>query len=55
MDVNISDPLTSTNVSMRKKVNDLTYHIVYWERFAETEVGSGPWGRWAQGVFKENI
>lgn len=37
LDVFISDPLTSTNVSMREKAKDLTYHIVYWERFAETE------------------
>ncbi|KAG7239127.1 hypothetical protein INR49_030007 [Caranx melampygus] len=37
LDVLITDPLTSTNVSMREQAKDLIYNIVYWERFAETE------------------
>lgn len=40
LDVLIADPLTSTNVSMRERAKDLFYSIVYWERFAETEVGA---------------
>ncbi|XP_070694232.1 interleukin-10 receptor subunit beta [Pempheris klunzingeri] len=31
LDVFISDPLTSTNVSMKDNLPELYYHIVYWE------------------------
>ncbi|KAM6978594.1 interferon alpha/beta receptor 1b-like isoform 2-T2 [Tautogolabrus adspersus] len=38
LDVFISDPLTSTNTSMRPLQEDLYYHILYWEKSEDTQV-----------------
>ncbi|XP_034416976.1 interferon alpha/beta receptor 1b-like isoform X2 [Cyclopterus lumpus] len=37
LEVVISDPLTSTNNSMRENYPDLYYHILYWERSIDTQ------------------
>ncbi|KAI3356620.1 hypothetical protein L3Q82_017832, partial [Scortum barcoo] len=37
LDVFISDPLTSTNSSMKDNLPKLYYYIVYWERFGNTQ------------------
>ncbi|XP_040057101.2 interferon alpha/beta receptor 1b [Gasterosteus aculeatus] len=34
LDVFISDPVTSTNISMKENHPELYYHVVYWERSA---------------------
>ncbi|XP_070770328.1 interleukin-10 receptor subunit beta [Enoplosus armatus] len=38
LDVFISDPLTSTNSSMKDHLSKLYYKILYWERSGDTEV-----------------
>ncbi|XP_078119147.1 interferon alpha/beta receptor 1b-like isoform X1 [Sander vitreus] len=37
LDIIISDPLTSTNSSMKDHIEDLYYHILYWERSVDTQ------------------
>ncbi|XP_038575682.1 interferon alpha/beta receptor 1b-like isoform X1 [Micropterus salmoides] len=37
LDVFISDPLTSTNSSMKEHLSKLYYHILYWERIVDTQ------------------
>ncbi|XP_073329319.1 LOW QUALITY PROTEIN: interleukin-10 receptor subunit beta [Pagrus major] len=37
LDVFISDPLTSNNISMRDKLDKLYFHIIYWEGTTESE------------------
>ncbi|XP_059198576.1 interleukin-10 receptor subunit beta [Centropristis striata] len=37
LDVILVDPLTSTNISMRVDVPDLSYHILYWERSEDAQ------------------
>ncbi|XP_029348802.1 interferon alpha/beta receptor 1b-like isoform X2 [Echeneis naucrates] len=37
LDVVISDPLTSTNSTMKDLLGDLYYHILYWERSADSQ------------------
>ncbi|XP_040912929.1 interleukin-10 receptor subunit beta isoform X2 [Toxotes jaculatrix] len=37
LDVFISDPLTSSNTSMRDTLRKIYYHILYWERSADTQ------------------
>ncbi|XP_040004470.1 interleukin-10 receptor subunit beta [Xiphias gladius] len=37
LDVFISDPLTSTNSSMKDNLPNMYYHILYWERSADTQ------------------
>ncbi|XP_042350103.1 interleukin-10 receptor subunit beta [Plectropomus leopardus] len=38
LDINISDPLTSTNSSMKDHLEELYYHIIYWERSEDTQM-----------------
>ncbi len=38
LDVFISDPVTSTNVSMKELIPDLYYLMEYWEGSADTQV-----------------
>ncbi|XP_022609662.1 interferon alpha/beta receptor 1b-like [Seriola dumerili] len=38
LDVSISDPLTSTNSSMKDLLPYMYYNILYWERSAETQI-----------------
>lgn len=40
LDVVVTDPLTSNNTSMREHVPNLYYHVQYWERQADGQVGS---------------
>ncbi|KAF3695200.1 Interferon alpha/beta receptor 1a Membrane-associated type I interferon receptor [Channa argus] len=40
LDVYISDPLTSTNISMKDHIATLYYHILYWENSADIQVQS---------------
>lgn len=40
LDVFISDPVTSTNISMKENHPELYYHVVYWERSAGQQVGN---------------
>lgn len=42
LDVVISDPLTSTNNSMKDNLPKLYYHILYWERSVNTQVENTP-------------
>ncbi|XP_010791430.1 interleukin-10 receptor subunit beta-like [Notothenia coriiceps] len=42
LDIVISDPLSSTNRSMREHHEDLYFHIRYWERSADGQVRSSP-------------
>ncbi|XP_031145549.1 interferon alpha/beta receptor 1b-like isoform X2 [Sander lucioperca] len=37
LDIIISDPLTSTNSSMKDHIPDLNYHILYWERSVDPQ------------------
>ncbi|XP_053184903.1 interleukin-10 receptor subunit beta [Scomber japonicus] len=37
LDVYITDPLTSTNSSMRDHIDNLSFHILYWERTEDTQ------------------
>ncbi|XP_060909537.1 interleukin-10 receptor subunit beta isoform X3 [Labrus mixtus] len=38
LDVFISDPLTSANISMKEDLRELYYHIRYWEKSEDTQV-----------------
>ncbi|CAJ1078867.1 interleukin-10 receptor subunit beta isoform X2 [Xyrichtys novacula] len=38
LDVNITDPLTSNNTSMREHLSDLQYKILYWEHSEDAQV-----------------
>ncbi|KAK2839394.1 hypothetical protein Q5P01_013134 [Channa striata] len=38
LDIFISDPLTSTNKSMKDKMSELYYYILYWEKSADTQI-----------------
>lgn len=40
LDIVISDPLSSTNRSMREHHEDLYFQIRYWERSADGQVGA---------------
>nr|XP_019955316.1 PREDICTED: interferon alpha/beta receptor 1b-like isoform X1 [Paralichthys olivaceus] len=37
LDVFISDPLTSTNTSMRENLSEMYYHILYWEHSEDSK------------------
>lgn len=43
LDVFISDPLTSTNSSMKEKLDQMYYLILYSERSGDTQVGDSLW------------